>query len=59
MSAHTVDVLSKGFDPGVHLNELDGAEDLVHLLHSSVGDGHAPPPEVGRHSGAEHLISDQ
>lgn len=54
-----MDVLSKGFDPGVHLDELDGAEDFVHLLHSSVGDGHAPPPEIGRHSGAEHLISDQ
>lgn len=54
-----MDVLGEGFDPGVHLDELDGVEDLVHLLHSSVGDGHALPPEVRRQSGAEHLIRKQ
>ena len=50
-----MDVLGEGFDPGVHLDELDVVEDLVHLLHSSVGDGGALPPEVRRQSGAEHL----
>lgn len=50
-----MDVLGEGLDPGVHLDELDGVEDLVHLLHPSVGDGHAPPPEIRRQSGAEHL----
>lgn len=54
-----MDVLGEGFDPCVHLDELDGVEDLVHLLHSSVGDGHALPPEVRRQSGAEHLIRKQ
>lgn len=53
--APTANVLSEGLDPGIHFDELDGAEDLVHLLHSSVGNSHAPPPEVGCHSGAEHL----
>ncbi|MEQ2192036.1 hypothetical protein XENOCAPTIV_006122, partial [Xenoophorus captivus] len=39
----------------VHLDELDIAEDLIHLLHSSIRDSHTFPPEVGSHSGAEHL----
>ena len=51
-----MDVLGEGFDPGVHLDELDVAEDLIHLLDSSIGYGHALPPEVRRQSGAEHLI---
>lgn len=53
--APTANILSEGLDPGEHLDELDGAEDFVHLLHSSVGNDHASPPEVGCHSGAEHL----
>lgn len=54
-----MDVLREGFDPGVHLDELDVAEDLVHLLNTPVGDGCALPPEIRRHPRAEHLMADQ
>lgn len=52
---HTADVLGEGLEPGVHLDELDVGEDLVHFLDSTVSDGDSLSPEIRRESGADHL----
>lgn len=47
--------LGKSLHPGVHFDELDVVQDLVHFLNTPISHGDALPPKVGCESGAEHL----
>lgn len=51
----TVNILSEGILPAVHLDELYAHQDLVHQPDTPVGDCHALLAEIRRQSGCEHL----
>ncbi len=44
--------LREGLNPGIHLNELDVVQNLIHLLNALVSHGYSLPPEVLRQPGA-------
>lgn len=51
----TVNILSEGILPAVHLDELYAHQDLVHQPDAPVGYRHALLAEIRRQSGCEHL----
>lgn len=51
----TVNILSEGILPAVHLDELYAHQDLVHQPDAPVGYCHALLAEIRRQSGCEHL----
>lgn len=55
----TVDILSEGVLPAVHLDELYAHQDLIHQPHSPVSHRHALLAEIRRQSGCEHLTGTQ
>lgn len=57
--SHTCNLLLKGPLPGVHLNEFDAAENLVHRANTTVRDLHGVTPESGNHLGQGELKEDK
>lgn len=55
----TVNILSEGVLPAVHLDELYAHQDLIHQPHSPVSHRHALLAEIRRQSGCEHLTGTQ